>query len=242
VRQVPTFERVEYPGLYDGVDLQVAGRRASLKYEFHIAPGADYRQIQVSYDGIDALRIAADGSLQIQTELGELTDDAPYIYQEIDGQRVEVAGQFELVDTDTYAFDVTGAYEPNVELVIDPDLAGPYSGLADMNQDGGVNGLDIDPFVTAVVGAGGLAADATAAGLPARDLNVGVETNVPAPAIARLTHPIVGAHLIRRQHRPQHSDRAHRIQIDPHAMRHRMVDRIFGNTTDWLRSLEGRIV
>jgi hypothetical protein len=53
----------------------------------------------------------------------ELVDDAPYVYQVIDGRQVGVAGQFELVDSHTYTFAVTGAYDHGRELVIDPDLA-----------------------------------------------------------------------------------------------------------------------
>ena len=56
----------------------------------------------------------------MRTALGEIVDEAPLIYQEIDGRRVEMAGQFVLLDEDTYAFDVTGGYDPSCELVIDP--------------------------------------------------------------------------------------------------------------------------
>ena len=45
------------------------------------------------------------------------------IYQEIGGQQVAVAGQFKLLDADTYTFTITGSYDPTRELVIDPDLA-----------------------------------------------------------------------------------------------------------------------
>ncbi|KKK68585.1 hypothetical protein LCGC14_2942580, partial [marine sediment metagenome] len=119
---VPAYQRIVYPGLYDGIDLHTWGRRNSLKYEFHVAPGADYTQVQVSFEGIAGLSIDAAGALHVQTELGELIDDAPYIYQEIDGQRVEVAGAFSLVDADTYRFSVTGAYDPSEQLIIDPLL------------------------------------------------------------------------------------------------------------------------
>ena len=44
------------------------------------------------------------------------------IYQVIDGQRVPVAGQFQLIDDHTYSFDVTGTVDPTENLVIDPDL------------------------------------------------------------------------------------------------------------------------
>ena len=58
---VPTFQKVGYLGLYDGIDLYTWGRRDSLKYEFHVAPGADYRQIQVQYEGTEGLSLDSAG-------------------------------------------------------------------------------------------------------------------------------------------------------------------------------------
>lgn len=122
--QVPSYEIVAYEGLYDGINLLTWGLRSSLKYEFHVAPGADWRQIAVRYDGIGGLSIAGDGSLVVDMgdQWGVLVDDAPYIYQEIDGKRLEVAGKFVLLDKHTYAFEITGKYDPERELIIDPDL------------------------------------------------------------------------------------------------------------------------
>ena len=119
---VPGYETVAYEGLYDGIDLHTFGRRDSLKYEFYVTPGADYRQIEVSYDGVEGLWIDEDGSLHVETELGQLVDDVPYIYQTIEGQQVEVAGRFTLADADTYTFEITGDFDPDVELVVDPNL------------------------------------------------------------------------------------------------------------------------
>ena len=119
---VPSYQTVAYPGVYEGIDLLTWGRRNSLKYEFHIEPGADYQQIQVSYQGIEGLSLDDAGALHIQTQLGELIDDAPYIYQQINGEHVEIAGEFRLVDQDTYAFQLTGNYDADTELIIDPLL------------------------------------------------------------------------------------------------------------------------
>ena len=63
---VATYKTVVYEGLYDGIDLHTWGRRDHLKYEFHVAPGADWQQIQVHYEGVDGLSLADDGSLHIQ--------------------------------------------------------------------------------------------------------------------------------------------------------------------------------
>jgi hypothetical protein len=122
---VPAYEIVAYEGLYDGIDLHTWGLRSSLKYEFHVAPGADWSQIAVRYDGIERLSLADDGSLQIDLggDWGILTDAAPYIYQTIDGREVEVAGRFVLLDEWTYTFEITGQYDVGSPLVIDPDLA-----------------------------------------------------------------------------------------------------------------------
>ncbi len=80
-------------------------------------------EIRIHYDGIEGLSVDAQGVLHVQTALGELTDDAPFIYQQIGGRQVAVAGQFKLLDADAYTFTVTGSYDPARELVIDPDLA-----------------------------------------------------------------------------------------------------------------------
>ena len=100
-----------------------SGQQDSLKYEFDVAPGADYRQIQVQYQGAEGLSLDSQGNLHVQTSLGDVVDDAPYVYQEIGGQQVEVPARFELVDGQSCRFVLTGAYDPTRELVIDPDLA-----------------------------------------------------------------------------------------------------------------------
>ncbi|MHB1034533.1 MAG: DUF7948 domain-containing protein, partial [Pirellulales bacterium] len=141
---VPGYATVVYENLYAGIDLKTWGKRDGLKYEFHVAPGADYRQIQVSYEGIEDLALADDGSLRVHMGegWGELADDAPYIYQMVDGQQVAVAGQFELIDTHTYAFTISGEYDTGRELIIDPDL-GWATYLGGSGEDAGL-GIVVD--------------------------------------------------------------------------------------------------
>ncbi|HUU42770.1 MAG TPA: SBBP repeat-containing protein, partial [Planctomycetota bacterium] len=119
---VGAYETVAYPGLYDGIDLVTWGRRDGLKYEFHVAPWTDYRQVRLSYDGVASLSIDETGRLHAVTSAGELIEAAPVIYQQRAGVRVEVPGRFQLLDADTVTFVLTGAYDPTVELIIDPDL------------------------------------------------------------------------------------------------------------------------
>jgi len=121
--EVPTFETVGYLDLWAGVDLLTWGRRDGLKYEFRIAPGADPGQIRLRYEGIEGLWLDDSGALHVVTPLGEVVDDAPFIYQEIGGERVQVAGAFLLADACTLSFAITGSYDPGFTLVIDPTIA-----------------------------------------------------------------------------------------------------------------------
>jgi len=138
---VPTFEEVVYPGLYDGIDLKVWGRRDHLKYEFHVAPGADHEQVRVRYEGIRGLSLDADGALLI--DLGEgwepLRDDAPYIYQDIGGERVELPGRFRLLDAYTYTFELLAPRHPAYPLILDPRVEwGTYLGGSEYDEGRGI--------------------------------------------------------------------------------------------------------
>ena len=156
---VPAYSVVSYLGVYDGIDLRTWGKRTGLKYEFDVAPGADYRRIQVHYDGIDGLSVDAGGALHIQTALGDVVEQAPLIYQEINGQQVGVAGGLQLINADTYSFTVTGPYDATKPLILDPDLAW-FTYLGGSSNDEGLSiALDSagNAYVTGYTDSSGLA-------------------------------------------------------------------------------------
>jgi hypothetical protein len=138
--EVPTFAAVGYAGLYQGIDLEVSGDAAFLKYAFHVAPGADWRQIGVTYAGAAGpLEISAAGDLVIHTAAGDLVDRAPVAWQEIGGRRVGVAVTYQLLDADTVGFAVSGDVDPSAALVIDPDLGwATYLGGSDNDSGYGI--------------------------------------------------------------------------------------------------------
>ncbi len=157
-QDVPSYEVVAYEEFYEGIDLRVRGLRSHVKYEFHVAPGADYSRIAVRYEGIEGLSLGQDGSLQVNLGgRGVITDDAPYIYQEIDGRRVEVAGRFVLLDNRTYSFEITGDIDPGHALVIDPDLIwSTYLGGSATDSGSGIAVDDSgDIYVTGGTGSSG---------------------------------------------------------------------------------------
>ncbi|MCT7959592.1 SBBP repeat-containing protein [Laspinema sp. D1] len=118
---VPTYQGIAYQNLYDGIDLIYRGDEGELKSEFIVNPGVDPGQIRMNYEGSDRLNIREDGALVIETPFGELVESAPYLYQDINGERVTVSGAYQLLDNAQVGF-IIGEYDPSVALAIDPTL------------------------------------------------------------------------------------------------------------------------
>ncbi|MCH7499689.1 MAG: SBBP repeat-containing protein, partial [Nitrospinae bacterium] len=118
---VPNYGKVRYQEVYPGIDLIYYGNQQQLAYDFIVQPGADPKAIRLSYDGIDGYHIDS-GNLVLETKSGEeVVFKAPVIYQEIDGQRVNVPGNFIFLDDQQVSFYLK-EYDPSLPLIIDPVL------------------------------------------------------------------------------------------------------------------------
>jgi hypothetical protein len=135
---VRTFAGVRYRELYPGVDLVFhdgpAGGR--LEYDFVLAPGADYKNVRLSFENADDISLGKDGELLLETEAGTISQSAPVIYQEVRGARRKVSGGYVLRGRREVGFRV-GAYDRGAPLVIDPVLvyASYFYGAAEMAVD-----------------------------------------------------------------------------------------------------------
>jgi len=118
---VHRYTEVVYHNLWKGIDLRLYGNGHDLEQEFVVNPGSDPAQLQVAYDGIEKLEVAADGTLLIRTVAGEIRESAPRIYQERDGRRVPVQGRFKPLTATSYGFDFS-SYDPEYPLVVDPTV------------------------------------------------------------------------------------------------------------------------
>ncbi len=115
------YRKVEYRGVYPGVNLIYYGNQRQLEYDFVVAPGARAGDIAISFDGARRVAIDADGGLAIATERGELRQPAPIMYQDVNGARQPVEGAF-VVDTAGRVRFHVGRYDRRLPLVIDPVL------------------------------------------------------------------------------------------------------------------------
>lgn len=119
---IPTYADVQYANVYSGIDLVYHGVSGQLEYDFTVAPGANPGVIRLSVSGASSIQLDARGDLVLATPGGNVVEEAPVVYQEINGVRQSVAGKFVLEADGDIGFAV-GSYDASVPLVIDPVLS-----------------------------------------------------------------------------------------------------------------------
>ncbi|HRG99845.1 MAG TPA: SBBP repeat-containing protein [Polyangiaceae bacterium] len=118
-RDVPRFERVRMRGVYEGVDVvYYGGESHALEYDFVVKRRADPRQITLAFNDADGVTRGPSGELLVTTGASTVTMKAPVSYQLVDGARRAVETHY-VVEGKTAALRV-GAYDPDLELVVDP--------------------------------------------------------------------------------------------------------------------------
>jgi len=149
---VPHYGRIQYEGVYPGIDLVWYGNQRRLEYDFVVAPGADPKQIQVAYEGVESLGVEANGELVLRTGLGEVRQQKPRVYQETGGKRVEVGARYAIVAGNRVSFELA-RYDRRRELRIDPVVLVYSTYLGGSGEDRG-NGIAVDGAGSAYVTGG----------------------------------------------------------------------------------------
>jgi len=134
---VPLFTKVNYRDVYPGVDLVYYGNQKQLEHDFVVAPGADPHVITLNFAGPEKLSLDAQGGLALAVQKGEVRLEKPRIYQEVDGARIEISGNYILKSAHEAGFQIAD-YDRSRPLIIDPVLA--YSTY--LGGSGGNNGGD----------------------------------------------------------------------------------------------------
>jgi len=119
---VPTYAKVKYSNVYNGIDLVYYGNQRQLEYDFVVSPGASAKPIQLHFAGAQKLKRDPNGDLEVIAKNGRIAFHKPVLYQEKDGQRQPIEGSFKLLANYKVTF-VIGQYDPSRALVIDPVLA-----------------------------------------------------------------------------------------------------------------------
>jgi Beta-propeller repeat len=116
------YEKVQYTGLYPGVDAVFYGTRGQLEFDLRLSPHTDTDQIRLATRGAKKLEIDLAGNLHITTNSASIRLLHPAVYQELRGVRTAIEGKFELLADDQVGFKVE-KHERDSSLVIDPVLS-----------------------------------------------------------------------------------------------------------------------
>lgn len=111
---VANYERVRAHEQVPGVDVVWYGGAGGLEYDLEVAAGVDARTLAFEVAGARGLRVARDGSLQIDTAAGPLVEQTPRVVQ--NGH--ELIAHYQ-IDRGRVRFAIDG-YDPAAPVVIDP--------------------------------------------------------------------------------------------------------------------------
>jgi hypothetical protein len=149
-RGLKNFGRVNYHGIYEGIDAVFYGAQKALEYDFIVAPNIDPSVISLSFAGARNVSIDKDGSLVLKIKNETIRFGAPVSYQDTEAGRQPVASRYVLEGAGKIGFKI-GEYDKSKALVIDPKLIfSTYVGgnveFIDIVEGTGdsVNGLDAD--------------------------------------------------------------------------------------------------
>ncbi|MBP5677841.1 MAG: gliding motility-associated C-terminal domain-containing protein [Bacteroidales bacterium] len=124
--RIPSFDAVNYTDLYPGIDLEIFGGNAALKYNLIVHQGADPSLIEMVYEGTDGVEVTSKGNLLIRTSVRDVVEMKPYVYQVSgNGDEVTVSSQWRVSRTKEGQYRATievGDYNHDIDLVIDPVL------------------------------------------------------------------------------------------------------------------------
>lgn len=114
--------KVQYRGVWPGVDLVFYGNGRQLEYDFIVQPGADPARIKFALDGARKVSIDEKGDLAVSIAGAEFRWIRPVVYQETDHGRQRVEGRYVLTGKNRVGFRLA-QYDRNKTLVIDPVLS-----------------------------------------------------------------------------------------------------------------------
>lgn len=117
---VGVYGNVTYQDLYDHIDLHVSSNKGLAKYDFIVKPGGDPQQIQLSFSGLENIKLRK-GNLILKTSVGEITEVKPYAFQYQNGTLQEIKCRYRLKGN-VLSYEFPDGFNHQKNLTIDPTI------------------------------------------------------------------------------------------------------------------------
>jgi hypothetical protein len=125
---VPNYQKLIFPNIYDKIDLVYYFNEDDLKYDLNVHKGGNPGDIVFKITGAEKLSINSEGDIKITTEVNNIFDRDLFVYQEDHDKKVKVPAKFKMFDSDCYGFEISGVYDRDRSLIIDPLIYSTYIG------------------------------------------------------------------------------------------------------------------
>ena len=119
---VPNYGQVRFSNIYPKIDLVYYGAEGRLEYDLILQPGADPKDIRLTYSGTDSLSIDDHGDLVMKVGDRTVRQQKPLVYQELFGHKVLVNADYRILNGTHEVQLALGLYDTHQRLVIDPAL------------------------------------------------------------------------------------------------------------------------
>jgi hypothetical protein len=160
---VPTYAGVEYREIYAGINLVYYSHQQQLEYDFVVAPGANPNAIALRFTGADRVGLDAQGDLVLDSAGASVRQHKPFVYQEVNGAKQEIASSYVLQSAQQVGFHVA-AYDSKRPLVIDPVIS--YSTYLGGSGADAATGIALDGAGNAYITGNTASIDFPIAGMP----------------------------------------------------------------------------
>jgi hypothetical protein len=160
VTGVRRYREATIENLMPGVSMRMYVSDGAPRYDLICQPGVDPNTVSLRYEGAENLRVAPDGTLQYETQLGTVSENSLLVYQKIGGVTKALPSRFVVDGNHRVRFFIQGR-DPSQPVVIDPRVISRCTylggGAADSGQDlavsptgkvyvAGTTSSDIDSF------------------------------------------------------------------------------------------------
>ena len=142
ILNVKEYKNITYKDVYQDIDVAYySNDKNGLKYDFIVRPNANANQIKLHWKYANSIKLNNKGLLEIETELGVFHESIPKVYQEINGNIIEVDAKYKLLPDENL---ISNSKTNNNEVIVGFQL-GNYNHAYP---------LIIDPWATYFGGAG----------------------------------------------------------------------------------------
>ena len=116
------YQQILYSEIYPFIDLIFYFNEEGIKYDWFVMPGGNVSDIRIHYEGVHALTLLEDGTLEISTQVTTVIENSPVTYQNYGNEIKSVKSSYHLLDNDILGYEIED-YDHTQPLVIDPLIA-----------------------------------------------------------------------------------------------------------------------